>query len=209
MTGVIQYGMGNVGSILNMLLRIGTPARLVSRAEDFTGVDRLILPGVGTFDAGMERLHTADLIPVLNDLVLVRKIPVLGICLGMQLLGRRSEEGSCAGLGWIGADVVRFKVDAPDASPRLTVPHMGWSQVAPGKDARLFRSVPMPCRFYFVHSYHMVCDDSADVAATAEYGGPVTASVARGNVFGTQFHPEKSHKFGMQLLRAFSEEASP
>jgi imidazole glycerol-phosphate synthase subunit HisH len=201
--GILEYGMGNVGSIKNMLNRISVPSELVSDSALLDRYDRLILPGVGSFDAGMTRLEQSGLRVRLNELAM-QGMPVLGICLGMQLLGRRSEEGKLPGLGWIQADVVRFVVDSPSACVRLKVPHMGWNVVSPVNDPQLFQSLANEPRFYFVHSYHMVCDDPADVIATVNYGGPVTAAVRHGNVQGAQFHPEKSHKFGMKLLENFS-----
>jgi glutamine amidotransferase len=203
MIGILDYGMGNVGSIVNMLRRISVDGKLVSNPEELANCERLILPGVGAFDAGMTRLTESGLRDELNRQVHAGK-PVLGICLGMQLLARRSEEGKLPGLGWIEADVIRFQVDAPTASPRLKVPHMGWNVIHPTPNARLFESANGETRFYFVHSYRVVCDHSEDVAAEVDYGGRVTAAVHRGNIYGVQFHPEKSHKFGMRLLKEFA-----
>jgi glutamine amidotransferase len=203
MIGILDYGMGNVGSIVNMLRRISVEAKLVSDPADLTNCDRLILPGVGAFDAGMTKLAESGLRDELDRQVRVGK-PVLGICLGMQLLARRSEEGKLPGLGWIEADVIRFQVDASTAHPRLKVPHMGWNLIYPMPNAKLFASANGETRFYFVHSYRVVCDHPEDVAAEVEYGGRVTAAVERDNVYGVQFHPEKSHKFGMRLLAEFA-----
>jgi glutamine amidotransferase len=201
--GILEYGMGNVGSIKNMLNRISVSSELISDPAQLDRYDRLILPGVGSFDAGMTRLEQSGLRGRLNELA-KQGMPILGICLGMQLLGRRSEEGKLPGLGWIQAEVVRFLVEAHSTSERLKVPHMGWNIVSPTNDPPLFQCLAGEPRFYFVHSYHMVCDNPADVIATVNYGGPVTAAVQHGNILGVQFHPEKSHKFGMKLLENFA-----
>jgi glutamine amidotransferase len=203
MIGILEYGMGNVGSIKNMLNRISVASEMVTDANLLDRYDRLILPGVGSFDAGMTKLDQSGLRTRLNELA-AQGMPILGICLGMQLLGRRSEEGKLPGLGWIEADVVRFTVDAALATARLKVPHMGWNVVTPVNEPRLFQNLLTEPRFYFVHSYHMACDDPADVIAWVNYGGQVTAAVRHGNIHGVQFHPEKSHKFGMKLLENFS-----
>lgn len=203
MIAIVDYGMGNLASILNMCRHLGIAAQITKDPETLARAEKLILPGVGAFDAGMEQLEASGLLPLLNEQVLERSTPVLGICLGMQLLARRSEEGVRPGLGWIAADVVRFK-SAPPGQPPLQVPHMGWSHLVARSNARLLTGLKAESRFYFVHSYHMVCDNPDDVAATTDHGGAITAAVERGHIFGTQFHPEKSHRFGMQLLRNFS-----
>jgi glutamine amidotransferase len=207
MIAIIDIGIGNLGAIRNMLRKVGAEARITSDADDIRGADKLILPGVGAFDHGMQALSDSGLLEILNEQVLKAGKPVLGICLGAQMLGRKSEEGELPGLGWIDMDVVRF--------PRkegLKVPHMGWNSVTPA----LVRNAPHPLfagndaapRFYFVHSYHFQCDRPEDVAATCDYGAPFAAAVARGNVWGVQFHPEKSHRFGAALLRSYAEAAS-
>lgn len=203
MIGILEYGMGNVGSIKNMLNRISVASKLVSDPTLLANFDRLILPGVGAFDAGMTRLVQSGFRSKLDELA-QQGMPILGICLGMQLLGRGSEEGRLPGLGWIEADVVRFKVDAASATHRLKVPHMGWNVVNPISEPQLFQGLVIEPRFYFVHSFHMVCDDPSDVIASVDYGGLVTAAVRHGNIQGAQFHPEKSHKFGMKLLENFA-----
>lgn len=195
---IIDYGLGNLGSIKNILHKIGSQAVISSDPAVLRQASGLILPGVGAFDHGMSQLRDRQLLPVLNEMVLQHKVPVLGICLGMQLFARASEEGSCSGLGWLDADVVRFRIPSSD----LKVPHMGWNYVRPAHQDSLFRELNNP-RFYFVHSYHMRCGNSADVLGWARYGYEFAAAVARENVFGTQFHPEKSHKFGMGLLRNY------
>ena len=199
---VIDYGLGNPASARNMLRKAGVDAVVTADPTAIAGASRLVLPGVGAFDHGMQNLEDRGLIPVLNDAVLARKVPVLGICLGMQLMSRGSEEGVKPGLGWLAASTVRF--DFPVGSG-LRVPHMGWNTVRSRGSSFLSRSLAADDRFYFVHSYHVRCDELDDVSLVADYGGEVVAGVVRGNVAGTQFHPEKSHKFGLALLKAFAE----
>lgn len=200
---IIDYGMGNVGSIANMIKKIGGKAEISAEPALVTGARKLILPGVGAFDAGMSRLKERGLIDILHRKALTEKTPILGICLGMQLLTRRSEEGSLPGLGWIDAETRRFRFDPPAAS--LRIPHMGWNSALPRAGAPLFRESSEPWRFYFVHSYHVCCADPLNVLCTTTYGSPFTSGVARDNILGVQFHPEKSHAYGMRLLKAFLE----
>lgn len=206
MITIIDYGVGNLGSIANMLKKIGAPAEVSADPVALRRAEKLILPGVGAFDAGMRKLKEAGLAPLLNELVLEKKVPVLGLCLGMQLMTRRSEEGAEAGLGWFDAETVRFQF-GPEQS-HLKVPHMGWNTLEICRAHPLVADLGPESRFYFVHSYHVVCADPADVVARTDYGQPVTAIIARGNILGAQFHPEKSHRFGMQLLRNFAERIS-
>jgi glutamine amidotransferase len=203
MIAIVDYGLGNPASVRNMLRKAGHTAEVTADHEEVRRATRLILPGVGAFDHGMQNLADRGLIEVMNDAVLGRKVPMLGICLGLQLMSRRSEEGVLPGLGWLAADTVRFAFP-PEASG-LRVPHMGWNTVARTADTFLSDGMVPDARFYFVHSYHVRCDDRADVALTAAYGGDVVAAAVKGNIAGTQFHPEKSHKFGLALLRSFME----
>lgn len=201
MISVLDDGIGNIGSILNMLKKVGAQARAVTDAAGVLASDKLILPGVGTFDAGMALLNQSGMREALDEKV-AAGTPLLGICLGMQMLGRGSEEGPGDGLCYIPFDLKRFRL--PQSSG-LKVPHMGWDEVAVVQQgAALVSELPDEPRFYFVHSYYAVCDDPADVLMTCEYGHPFAAAVHRANVWGTQFHPEKSHRFGMALLRAFA-----
>lgn len=194
---IIDYGMGNIGSILNMLKKIGAEGRISSDPDEIRGADRLILPGVGAFDQGMANLERMGLIPVLNERVRNGGTPVLGICLGMQLMTKSSEEGKAAGLGWIDARTVRFR-HAP--SLNLKVPHMGWNLIEQKKESPLLAGMYTDPRFYFVHSFHAVCADPSDVLTSTHHGYEFTSSFQRGNIIGVQFHPEKSHKYGMKLL---------
>jgi len=199
---IIDYDMGNVGSILNMLKKIGATSKISYKTEDIMRADKLILPGVGAFDQGMTNLVERGLVELLNKRVLDDKCPILGICLGMQLLTKRSEEGQLAGLGWIRAETKRFKFDSNDNN--LKIPHMGWNEVKPVRDTPLFSGYDKLPRFYFVHSYHVCCEHSEDIIGTSFYGYEFTAAVKNANIMGTQFHPEKSHKYGMRLLQNFS-----
>lgn len=197
---IVDYGVGNVGSIFNMLRKIGVRARISGAERDVEMADKLILPGVGHFGHGMNKLRESGLIPVLEDQVRSRAKPVLGICLGMQMMTRGSEESVIPGLGWVDAFTRRF----PDV-PGLRVPHMGWNLVCPGATASLFDCQASEAeRFYFVHSYCVHNTNPSDVAANCLYGIHFTAAFEIGNIFGVQFHPEKSHLFGMGLLRRFA-----
>jgi imidazole glycerol-phosphate synthase subunit HisH len=202
MISVVDYGVANLGSILNMLKKIGVKARLVSTPEGIDSAESIILPGVGSFDQGVSALKSLGLNDVIKRRVLDDKVPILGICLGMQLLGRGSGEGELDGLSLIDARCERFSF-GENAS--LKIPHMGWNTLIQKKSSRILQGLDGSARFYFVHSYQMVCTDPGDVLATADYGGEFTAMVQRGNISGAQFHPEKSHRFGMQLLRNFAD----
>ncbi len=200
---VVDYGVGNLGSIPNMLRRIGVQATISGDAEVVGAADRLILPGVGAFDAGMGRLRALGLEPILRQRVLAERVPVLGLCLGMQLLFERSEEGTAEGLGWLRGVCARFRTDvAPEG---LKVPHMGWNTVELMRLDPILGGFDQEPRFYFAHSYHVVASDPEDVVAVSTYGTKFPAVVARGPIRGAQFHPEKSHQFGLQLLRNFVE----
>lgn len=206
MITIVDYGLGNLGSVANMLKKVGVAARISADPAELRDSAALILPGVGHFDAGMRNLRERGLFAVLDGLVRQEKKPVLGICLGMQLLARGSEEGSLPGFGWLDADVVKLDptAGAGASGARLAIPHMGWNEVVPS-DPELFAGLPAgEARFYFVHSFFMRCDHPEDVAATTTYGAPFTSAVHRGNVWGTQFHPEKSHRFGMRLLENYA-----
>jgi imidazole glycerol-phosphate synthase subunit HisH len=198
---VIDYGMGNSGSIMNILRRIGAEATLTSDLRQIAAADKLVLPGVGAFDQGMERLNDLKLTAVLNEKVMGEQTPILGICLGMQLFARGSEEGNAAGLAWIDAKAIRFQFAGDLAG--LKIPHMGWNTVTLRKPSPVFENLAEDARFYFVHSYHVQCADPDDILTTTRYGIETVSSVARGSVIGVQFHPEKSLRWGMEVFRKF------
>jgi len=200
---IIDYGMGNLGSIANMLRKVEAEVVVSCDAAVIARADKLILPGVGAFDNGIKNLAERGLIPLLNDKVLHDKTPILGLCLGMQLFTRWSEEGQLPGLGWIDAETVRFKFDLKYA--HLKIPHMGWNNLQICQSHPLVADLVDEARFYFAHSYHVVCADMSIVLAQTHYGYDFASVVAKENIMGTQFHPEKSHKFGQQLLLNFVE----
>jgi glutamine amidotransferase len=202
---IVDYGLGNLGSIGNMLKRIGKEAVISSSVSEVRKATRIILPGVGAFDNGVKNLTDRGLLPVLQEKAMEERIPILGICLGMQLLSQGSEEGNSGGLGWIDARTVRFRFDGSDR--KLKVPHMGWNTVSLARQSCLYTDMDPDARFYFVHSYHVECRNEEDILTRTNYGIDFASSVARGNIFGVQFHPEKSHKFGMRLLQNFTEKA--
>lgn len=198
---IIDYGVGNLASIKNILRKIGEDAVISSDEPVIAQADKLILPGVGAFDTCAEKLGASGLIPVLSKKALEEKIPVLGVCVGHQMLLEGSEEGELPGLGWIRGRVIRFRQDK--MPPGHKIPHMGWTEVSLSKPSRLFDAMYEEPRFYFVHSYHADPLDKEDTLVQADYGYPFVAGVERGNITGVQFHPEKSHKFGMKLLQNF------
>lgn len=202
MIGIIDYGLGNLGSIKNMLKIIGEKSIITSDKSELDNCDKLILPGVGAFDAGMNRLNETGLAQYIKDAANVSKKPILGICLGMQLLGKRSEEGQLEGLGLISFESKRFQVQEQN----LKVQHMGWDIVDIKKDIPLTKDLKDSIqRYYFVHSYHAVCESEENVMMTCDYGYEFSAAVIQDNIMGVQFHPEKSHSFGMKLLKNFTD----
>lgn len=200
---ILDYGIGNLGSIANMIRRIGGEVTVSGDPRVVATADRIILPGVGAFDTGMKALLQSGLVEPLRRRVVDEGAPLLGICLGMQLLTAGSEEGRLPGLHWVPAETVAFRL--PPEEPELRVPHMGWNSVTIRRRDSLFRHCAGESRFYFVHSYHVRCRSEDDVLATCSYGLELTAAFQHGNVYGVQFHPEKSHRFGMDVLRAFCE----
>jgi glutamine amidotransferase len=199
--GIVNYGLGNLGSVMNMFKRIGAQARVISTPDEVLSSRKLLLPGVGAFDTGMSLLADWGWHEVLNEKVIVQRAPVLGICLGMQLLTDGSDEGRLPGLGWIRG---RAKSLAGSIDRSLKVPHMGWNHVRKVAQSPLTEGLPADSRFYFVHSYYVHCECQEDVVLTAQYGLEFHAALQRGNIFGAQFHPEKSHRFGMKLLENFA-----
>jgi glutamine amidotransferase len=197
---IVDYGIGNLGSISNMLKRIGVLSCTCSDPHDIALADKLIFPGVGSFDNGMKNIKERGLLPILNERVLDKRVPILGICLGMQLMTRKSEEGNQSGLGWIDAETVKFSFND---SLGLKIPHMGWNSVKSIPGSALFNGIEADNRFYFVHSYHVVCDHPGNILGRTEYGFSFTSAVIKDNIYGVQFHPEKSHKYGMRLLQNY------
>lgn len=196
---VIDAGIGNVASVANMFKKIGVDARLVSDPAEVRKSRRLVLPGVGAFDAGMASLRENQIDEAVQAAA-DNGARILGVCLGMQLLLDRSEEGRTPGLGLISGEVRRFRL----TDPSLKVPHMGWNSIRPVRKSFLFAPDDVQQRFYFVHSYHVVCGNPGDETAVANYGAEFTCAIERGNIMGVQFHPEKSHRFGMALLKRFA-----
>lgn len=200
MIAIVDYDIGNLGAVANMLQRLGAACEITADADRIEQATHLILPGNGAFDACMNNLRATGLIPLLERKVLHRRTPLLGICVGAQMLGSGSEEGNEPGLNWLDMKVRRF----PDL-PGLRVPHMGWNQVVPAHaDHPLVCNLEADARFYFVHSYYIETAHAEDVLMHAEYGVSFAAGVARGNIAGVQFHPEKSHRFGKRLLGNFA-----
>jgi glutamine amidotransferase len=202
LTGVVDVGLGNIASIRRMLDKVGAKSTVLTDPDELCSVERIILPGVGHFAEGMRRLSSAGFADAIREINKQNKVPILGVCLGMQLLCRQSEEGDVAGLGIIAADVLRFRFSREQ---RLKVPHMGWNVVSSERPNRLLPLNQGEQRFYFVHAYKVVPDDSAITIGSTEYGGVFCAAFQQGNVFGVQFHPEKSHRFGEALIRRFAE----
>ena len=198
---VLDYGMGNVGSILNMLRYIGASADVATHPEHLVGARGLVLPGVGHFDRAMESLTRSGMADALKHAVSSRALPVLGICLGMQLMCKSSEEGSVAGLGLVDAHVRKFNLSCDSG---LKVPHMGWNKVMVQREGTVLGDlIDIPARYYFVHSYYVSCDNVEDVIGITRYGMKFVSAFQHGNITGVQFHPEKSHKYGMQLFDNF------
>jgi glutamine amidotransferase len=204
MIAIIDYGLGNLGSIKNMLRRIGYAAIITSNKEEILNAEKLILPGVGAFDTGMQNLIDLKLVEVLNHKAQVEKTPILGICLGAQLMCKKSEEGQLHGLGWFDAEVVAFKGRFDDEK-ELPVPNIGWIDVLAHKQNKLIENLPTNPRFYFVHSYFILTEKEEDILLTSRYGIGYTSALQKENLFTVQFHPEKSHKYGFQLLKNFAE----
>lgn len=197
---IVNYGVGNLGSIQNMIKKAGVKAEISSDEKVIEQADKLILPGVGAFDNGMQHLIDSGMIPLLNKKVLEEKVPILGICLGMQLMTNMSEEGKLKGLGWIDADVIKFKFEP---GSKLKIPHMGWNLIYPKKEHYLFDDMYKEPRFYFVHGYYVKNNMTENILAQTHFGSDFTSAIVKDNITGTQFHPEKSHKFGLKLMQNF------
>ena len=203
MITIIDYGLGNIFAFSNVYKRLSIPVAVAKSAADLQAATKLILPGVGAFDHAMELLQQSGMRNALDELVLARAVPVLGVCVGMQILAATSEEGHLLGLGWIDGNVRRF--DSLNVRQPLRLPHMGWNDVKPIGSSALFAGLNSDARFYFLHSYYFQCARSENVLAQAEYGTMFSCAVQSKNIFGVQFHPEKSHHSGTRLLKNFAE----
>lgn len=201
MLTIVDYGVGNLASIKNMFKRVGHEVQISANEEDILQADKLVLPGVGAFDTCAKKLQESGFLTALNRKVLDERTPVLGVCVGMQLLTEGSEEGVLPGLGWIKGRIIKF--DVARLPSRVKIPHMGWTDVIVNKPSRLFDSMYENPRFYFVHSYHPQLQHEQDALLSADHGYKFVAAVERENILGVQFHPEKSHKFGMKLFANF------
>jgi glutamine amidotransferase len=199
---IVDYDMGNIGSVYNMLKKIGRKSEITRDLEKIRQADHIILPGVGAFDSGMEQLEKFGVVELIRHKALVDKTPILGICLGAQLMLEKSEEGQKVGLGLVQGEVKRFQLSAES---KLRIPNMGWNQIEKVKSSKLVDVLPDQPRFYFVHSYHFKMAQPEDQLLMSEYGYSFCSAFQHENISGVQFHPEKSHKFGMALLRNFTE----
>ncbi|MCD4780263.1 MAG: imidazole glycerol phosphate synthase subunit HisH [Candidatus Omnitrophica bacterium] len=197
---IVDFGMGNLRSIQHKLEKAGVESRISSEVNVIKEAHKIILPGVGHFATGMKNLIQFKLIDILNEKILQEKVPILGICLGMQLFTQHSEEGRQSGLGWIKAKAIKFEYDQNN---NLRVPHVGWNKIALKKDSTLFNRVNVEHRFYFTHSYYVSCESMDDVIATTTYGIEFVSVIQKDNIFGTQFHPEKSHLNGFEIIKNF------
>lgn len=203
MIKIINYGMGNTGSLSNMIKKAGSESEICSHPAQLRDSAAIVLPGVGSFDNGMEKLRHTGFLEEIKYLVLSKRVPLLGICLGMHLLFENSEEGKSAGLSFLNGNVTRFNFKGQRNSKNLKVPHMGWNSLHLKEKSDIFSGLDEEARFYFVHSYHVNCSNLSDIAATTNYGYEFVCSVQRNNIFGVQFHPEKSHRFGVQFFKNF------
>lgn len=204
MVVIVNYGMGNLGSIKNMLSKIGVQSVITSIPDEIYKADKLILPGVGSFDSGMRNLTELGIKEVLNQLVLIEKVPILGVCLGVQLMTKNSEEGVLDGLGWFDVKTIKFKTEL--LTEKLLLPNIGWRDVQLNKPTNLFKNMYEDPRFYFVHTYHLIANNSSDVSMSAHYGYDYAVGLEHENILGVQFHPEKSHKYGIKLYENFVNE---
>jgi len=202
MIGIIDYGLGNVRAFANVYKSLNLPVIIVKQPSELKNVSKVILPGVGAFDYALQKLDQSGMRKYLDEKVLEHHVPVLGICVGMQILAHSSDEGSLPGLGWIDGEVKKFKFSL--LKKPLIIPHMGWNNVKPIKINGMFKELDYDARFYFLHSYYFQCRKNEDIVAVTDYGGEFACAVNSGNIFGIQFHPEKSHQCGIQLLANFA-----
>ncbi|WP_129777762.1 imidazole glycerol phosphate synthase subunit HisH [Peristeroidobacter soli] len=203
MIGIIDYGLGNILAFANVYKRLHVPVAVVRTAAQVREATKLILPGVGAFDHAMELLNASGMREALDEVVLSNQVPLLGVCVGMQILGKSSDEGRLSGLSWI--DGVVKKIDTTTSGQPVRLPHMGWNDVRPERESSLFAGLQTDARFYFLHSYYFQCAQPQNVLATSDYPGNFACAVQAGSIYGVQFHPEKSHRFGVRLLQNFAE----
>jgi len=201
MITIIDYGVGNIRAYINLYERINIKINVAKNVLELKKATKIILPGVGAFDYAMNRLNLSGMRDSITDLVLYKKIPIIGICVGMQMLGNNSEEGVLPGLGWIQGNVKQF--DSSILSSERRLPHMGWNNILPEND-NLFKSINIDNRFYFLHSYYFECKHKENILATTDFGATFTSAIKNDNIYGVQFHPEKSHFNGVQLLKNFA-----
>lgn len=199
---IIDYGVGNINAFVNIYKSIGVDVKIAKSTLGLANATKLILPGVGHFDYAMDRFNTSGMVEVVTDLVINKKIPVLGICVGMQMLAKSSEEGLLLGLGWVDATVK--KIDSSMLKQTTRLPHMGWNDIQVSTNNPLLLKLENKARFYFLHSYYFQCNNYEDSIAITNYGSKFSCAVNHNNIYGVQFHPEKSHHFGIQLLENFS-----
>lgn len=197
---IVDYGMGNLNSVKKKLTRLNANVIISAEPTDIKSSDKIILPGVGHFKKAMESLKSLDLIDVLNNEILNNKKPILGICLGMQLMAAKSEEGNVEGLGWLDANVIKFRVND---TLKYKIPHTGWNQIMIKKESLLMKNIPELSEFYFVHAYHMLTNDNNDVLNETEFEYRFASAIQKDNIFGVQYHPEKSHEIGEVLFHNF------
>jgi len=207
MVTLVDYGLGNIHAFHHIYTRLNLPVEIASNPEQLLRAEKIILPGVGAFDWAMTRLNESGLRETLDDLVLRQKVPVLGICVGMQMMANSSDEGSLPGLGWVDAVVKKLSMKteaSQQESNQLALPHMGWNDVVSNRESALLSGITAP-RFYFLHSYYFVPGQTSQTLATTHYGVEFTSAAANEHIYGVQFHPEKSHSWGIQLLKNFAE----
>lgn len=202
MITLIDYGVGNIFAFQNVYKRLNIPTKIAKTSADLFDTKKLILPGVGSFDYAMSQLNNSGMRAKLDELVIEKHVPIIGICVGMQMMGNHSDEGKSDGLGWIDADILKF--DENLISHRTKLPHMGWNDVVPVSNHPLFSGLEKEAIFYFLHSFYFKCNNPTESIAVSDYGISFTSAVNRDNIFGIQFHPEKSHQYGEKLLHNFA-----
>lgn len=200
---IINYGLGNLNAFVNIFKKLDIPVKIATQESDLENATKIVLPGVGAFDHAMTKLNESGMRESLDDLVLNKKIPVIGICVGMQILAKSSDEGVMPGLGYIDGVVKKF--DTSNFKQKTRLPHMGWNDIVPKPGHSLFNNLEKVPLYYFLHSYYFECNKTEDAIATADYGAKFVCAVNNDNIYGVQFHPEKSHHYGVQLLKNFAE----